>query len=190
MTEQLPSRRRAMSPLARSTNIAARMGRWSASHWKTAVFGWLGFIVLAVAVGMTVTMKQIKVEDANVGQSHKADQILKQGFPQADPQTELVVVQSATKTVDDPAFRATVADVARSVKGDPATKNFKSPLTSGHGDQISKDRRTVLVTWNMKGTSTVAQKKIDAIEARVAVSGARHPHLPVGERGLAPPGKE
>src|SRR4051812_47682565 len=103
-----------MSPLTRSNNLAARMGRWSASHWKTAVFGWLGFIVLAVAVGMTVTTKQIEVEDANVGQSHKADQILKKGFPQADPQTELVVVQSATRTVSDPAFRATVDDVVRS----------------------------------------------------------------------------
>src|SRR5436190_4856530 len=130
--KQLPSRRRAMSPLARSTNIAARMGRWSASHWKTAVFGWLAFVVAAIAVGMTVTTKQIDVADANVGQSHKADQILKSGFPQADPQTELVVVQSATKTVDSPAFRATVNDVVRSVKGDPATKNFKSPLTAGH----------------------------------------------------------
>src|SRR3954468_7178184 len=178
-----------MSPLASSTNIAARMGRWSASHWKTAVFGWLAFIVAAIAVGMTVTTKQIKVEDANVGQSHKADQILKQGFPQADPQTELVVVQSATKTVDDPAFRATVADVVRSVEGDPATKNFRSPLTAGHSDQISKDRRTVIVTWDMKGTSEVAQKKIDAIEARVAASGARHPGFFVGEAVSASSGK-
>ena len=22
-------------------NVAARMGRWSAAHWKTATFGWL-----------------------------------------------------------------------------------------------------------------------------------------------------
>ena len=34
-----------MSPLQRSNNIAARMGRWSAGHWKTAVFGWLVFVV-------------------------------------------------------------------------------------------------------------------------------------------------
>ena len=27
------------------TNIAGRMGRWSAGHWKTAVFGWLAFVV-------------------------------------------------------------------------------------------------------------------------------------------------
>ena len=35
-----------MSPLKKSNNIAARMGRWSASHWKTAVFGWLAFVVV------------------------------------------------------------------------------------------------------------------------------------------------
>jgi DNA-binding NarL/FixJ family response regulator len=32
-------------------NIAARAGRWSAAHWKTATFGWLGLVVLAVALG-------------------------------------------------------------------------------------------------------------------------------------------
>ena len=40
-----------MSPLKSSNNIAARMGRWSASHWKTAVFGWLAFVVAAVFIG-------------------------------------------------------------------------------------------------------------------------------------------
>src|SRR5262245_42734458 len=178
-----------MSPLKRSNNIAARMGRWSASHWKTAVFGWLAFVVAALAIGMQVGTKQLKQEDTNTGQSRKADQILKKGFPESDPQTEFVVVQSSTRTVADPAFRATVSDVVREVKGDPATKNFKSPLDPGHGDQISKDRRTVIVGWDMKGTSDEAQAKIDPIEARVAVAGARHPDFYVGEAGAASSGK-
>jgi uncharacterized membrane protein YdfJ with MMPL/SSD domain len=178
-----------MSPLKHSNNIAARIGRWSASHWKTAVFGWLGFVVLALALGMAVGTKQLKVEDANVGQAHKADEILKQGFPQSNPQTEFVVVQSAAKTVSDPAFRATIEDVVNAVDGDPATKNFKSPLTPGHADQISKDRRTAIVTWDMKGSTDQAQAKIDPIEARVAVSAARHPDFFVGEAGAASSGK-
>ncbi len=178
-----------MTPLKRSNNIAARMGLWSAGHWKTAVFGWLGFVVLALALGMTVGTKQLEVEDANTGGSGKAAKILKKGFPQSDAQTEFVVVQSATRTVDDPAFRATIDDVVRSVQGDPATKNFKSPLTPANGDQISKDRRTVLVTWDMKGKYEAATKKIDAIEARVAVSAARHPDFYVGEAGAISSGK-
>ena len=98
-------------------------------------------------------------------------------------------MQSATRTVDDPAFRATIDDVVRSVQGDQTTKNFKSPLNPANGDQISKDRRTVLVTWDMKGKYEAATKKIDAIEARVAVSAARHPGFYVGEAGAISSGK-
>ena len=59
-----------MSPLKRSNNIAARMGRWSASHWKTAVFGWLAFVIASLVVGMQVGTKQLSNDDANVGQAH------------------------------------------------------------------------------------------------------------------------
>ena len=40
--------------MARGThksNLAASMGRWSAAHWKAATFGWLAFVVVAIAVG-------------------------------------------------------------------------------------------------------------------------------------------
>ncbi len=83
-----------MSPLKHSNNIAARMGRWSASHWKTAVFGWLAFVVAALMLGAVVGTKTLDEADANVGQAHKADKILEKGFPQADPQTEIVFIQS------------------------------------------------------------------------------------------------
>jgi uncharacterized membrane protein YdfJ with MMPL/SSD domain len=178
-----------LSPLKRSNNIAARMGRWSASHWKTAVFGWLAFVVLALAIGQQVGTKNIKTEDANVGQSHKADQILKKAFPQKDPQTEIALVQSSTKTVDDPSFRSTVNDVVGSVQGNAAIKNLKSPLDPSNADQISKDRHSVMVQWDMKGKYDAAKKKIDAIEASVAAAGDRHPGFYVDEAGSVSSGK-
>ena len=46
----------------RSNNLAARMGRWSASHRKTATFGWLAFVVAAFAVGIAVPMQTIEQE--------------------------------------------------------------------------------------------------------------------------------
>src|ERR671937_2157231 len=178
-----------MSPSTRSSNLAARMGRWSASHWKTAVFGWLAFVVAALAIGNVVGTKNIDMNDANVGQSHKADQILNEGFPQADPQTEFVLVQSRTRTVADPAFRATVNDVLGAVKGNPAIKNLQSPLDPQDRDQVAKNRRTVIVTWNMKGEADVAKKKIDAIEASIAKVSDRHPSFYVGEAGSVSSGK-
>src|SRR5213595_2484629 len=178
-----------MSPLKRSNNIAARMGRWSASHWKTAVFGWLAFVVLAFAVSTQVTTKNIKDEDVNTGQSHKADQILKQGFPQTDPNTEFVVIQSKTVTVNAVAFRSTVDGVVAAVEHNPAIKNLKSPLDPSHGDQISEDRNTAMVVFDMKGKYDDATKKIDPIEASVAKVAAAHPGFYVGEAGAVSSGK-
>jgi uncharacterized membrane protein YdfJ with MMPL/SSD domain len=178
-----------MSPLKRSNNIAARMGRWSASHWKTAVFGWLAFVVAALFIGNVVGTKNIKEEDYNTGQSHRADQILREGFPQADPQTEIVLVQSSKLTVNAAAFRSTINDVLAAVDGNPAIKNLKSPLAAANGDLISDDRSTVMVTFDMKGKYDDAKTKIDPIEAAVAKVAAANPGFYVGEAGSVSSGK-
>jgi RND superfamily putative drug exporter len=179
-----------MSPLKRSNNLAARMGRWSASHWKTALFGWLAFLLVAFAVGTKVQTKQIDQQDANVGQAHKADTILKQsGFGQTDPQTELVLVQSRTLTAGAPAFRAVVRDVVHSIDGHPGIKNLRSPYAAGHADQISKDRHSVLVAWEMKGKEEAAKKRIDPLTAATKGVAQRHPSFYVGEAGSISSGK-
>src|SRR4051794_14780587 len=173
-----------MSPLQHSNHLAARMGRWSASHWKTAVFGWLAFVVIAFMAGGKIGMNTIDLQDANVGQAHRADNILKEsGFGQTDPQTEIVVIQSKTQTVDDPAFRAAVGDVARSVAPYGAVKNLRTPYQGGHADQISKDRHTAIVLWEMKGNADHAKTKIDAITATTDKVATRHPSLYIGEAG-------
>ena len=55
--------------MSRSThtnrNLAARMGRWSAAHWKTATFGWLAFVLVAFGLGGMVGTRNI---DQNSGQ--------------------------------------------------------------------------------------------------------------------------
>src|SRR3954449_597412 len=178
-----------MSPLKSSNNIAARMGRWSASHWKTAVFGWLAFVIAAVFIGGRVGRTNNQTEDANTGQSHKADQILKHGFPQVDPQTEFVLVQSSKLSVNAAEFRSTVNDVVGAVHGNPAIKNLQSPYASGNADQLSNDRSTAMVTFDVKGKYDDATKKIDPIEAAVAKVAADHPGFYVGEAGAISSGK-
>ena len=178
-----------MSPLKRSNNIAARMGRWSASHWKIAVFGWLVFAVAAFMIGSKVGTKNIKDADVNTGQSHRADQILKQGFPQSAPQTEFVLVQSSKLSVGAKVFRSTINEVVAAVDGNPSVKNLKSPLDPTHSDQISEDRSTAIVTFEMRGKYDNATKKIDAIEASVARVADRHPGFYVGEAGAVSSGK-
>ena len=42
------------------TNLAGRAGRWSASHWKTAAFGWIAFGVLTVVVSGAVGAREME----------------------------------------------------------------------------------------------------------------------------------
>ncbi len=184
-----------MSPLKQSNNIAARMGRWSASHWKTAVFGWLAFVVAALAIGGVVGTKNIDVQNANVGETHRADTILKDyGFGQSDPQTEIVVVQSKTLKVDSPAFRSAVNGVVHAVAPFRTSKgrtidNLRSPLDPAHSDQISADGHTALVEWDMKGTNKVATDNIDPLTAATAAVAKQHPGIYIGEAGSISSGK-
>ena len=178
-----------MSPLTKSNNLAARMGRWSASHWKTAVFGWLAFVVAALAIGQMVGTKQIDQNDSNVGQAHRADRILKDAGFQADPQTEIVVVQSKTLSAHAPAFRAVVNDVVNTVKPFSTIKNLRSPYEPGRADQISADGHTVMVEWDMKGDSDYATKHIGALTKATDSLAEAHPGFYVGEAGSISSGK-
>ena len=110
----------AMSPLKHSNNIAARMGRWSANHWKTAVFGWLAFVVASVYIGGAVGTKYLEDNDLAVGEAGTATKIIEAGFPEAaDEQGEIVLIQSKTLKADDPAFKAAIEDVAKTLDGVP-----------------------------------------------------------------------
>lgn len=45
--------------MTRKASIAARAGRWSAAHRKTAIFGWLAFVVVAFMIGGALGTKNI-----------------------------------------------------------------------------------------------------------------------------------
>jgi uncharacterized membrane protein YdfJ with MMPL/SSD domain len=172
--------------IQRAMNIAGRMGHWSATHWKTAVFGWLACVVLFFAFGnIGLGLKQIDINDAGVGQSHTADQILKKAFPERARQTEFVLVESSARAVDDPAFRATVNDVIGSVESSPAIKNLDSPYEPRNRDLISNDRHAAMVKWEMKGDADRAQANIDVLSAATDRVGTQHPGFFVGHAGVS-----
>jgi uncharacterized membrane protein YdfJ with MMPL/SSD domain len=178
-----------MSPLERSNNLAARMGRWSARHRKQAIFGWLAFVVVSIAIGAVVGTKQIDQNNSNVGEAHRADQMLLDAGFQVDPQTEFVLIQSKTQTISDPRFKAVVRDTIAAVE--PHHRVFtdlKSPL-AGHPDQISNDRHTALVEFTMKGTDDQAKKVIDPVLASTEAVQRSHPDFYVAQAGSISTGK-
>ncbi|MGH3013957.1 MAG: hypothetical protein ACRDNN_03305, partial [Gaiellaceae bacterium] len=103
-----------MSPFENSTNLTARLGRWSARHRKTAIFGWLAFVVAAVAVGATLGTQRLDPDTVGAGESQRAQEIIEAGAF-ADSADESVFVASESHTAADPEFRAVLADVVRAV---------------------------------------------------------------------------
>src|SRR3954449_10845972 len=123
----------------RSRNLAARMGRWSADHWKTATFGWLGLVLVAFALGSAAGVTSVDDNAPGPGESGRMDRILDAGFKQ--PAGESVLVQSRSLTADDPAFRAAVADVVAGVSKLAAVQHVRK-------GEISKDRHAALVEFD------------------------------------------
>jgi uncharacterized membrane protein YdfJ with MMPL/SSD domain len=165
-----------------STNIAARMARWSAHHRKIAIFGWLGCVIVIFAIGnFALGQKQIVFETSGPGESGRADKILYEDFKQ--PAGESVLVQSETLTASDPAFRATVQAVITGVSNLDAVAKVESPFDTENTGQISDDRKSVLVPMEIKGLSDDAVDKIDPVVARVAELQKAHPEFTIGSFG-------
>jgi uncharacterized membrane protein YdfJ with MMPL/SSD domain len=167
-----------------NANIAARAGRWSAAHWKTAVSAWIAFSVVAVALGAIAGTRMLKQADTAAGGTKKAEQILRDaGF--TNQAGESVLVQSKTKTISDAGFRAVVSDVARTVKAVPVTQRVHSPLAQANSGQIAADRRSALVQFEIRGDPDKSDKKVQPVLDAVDRVQQRHPGFTVAEFGLA-----
>ena len=118
-------------------NLAARMGRWSAAHWKTATFGWLAFVVVAFALGGMVGTKNIDPNAPGPGESGRMDRILDAGFKQ--PAGESVLIQSRSLRAGDPAFTAAIDDVVAGVS--QAGRRPERPLAARPATR-ARSRRT------------------------------------------------
>jgi uncharacterized membrane protein YdfJ with MMPL/SSD domain/pimeloyl-ACP methyl ester carboxylesterase len=164
-------------------NLAARTGRWSANHWKTATFGWLALVVVAFGIGGMVGTKNPNPTTAGPGESGRMDRILHAEFKR--PAAENILIQSRSATAGTPAFDAAVRDVVARVSREADVRNVRSPLAPGNGDQISSDRHSALVAFDIRGEFDKALDKVGPISEAVAAAQAAHPGFFIGEMGDA-----
>jgi uncharacterized membrane protein YdfJ with MMPL/SSD domain len=172
-----------MSRARQHSNLAARMGRWSAGHWKTATFGWLALVVVAFAVGGQVGTKQVDPNTAGPGESGRMDRILDAGFKL--PADESVLIQSRSLRAGAPAFDSAVADVVARVSKQAAVQNVRSPLEAANAGQIAKGGHAALVEFEIRGEKKNAGDKLGPVLKSVADAQRAHPGLFVGEFGGA-----
>jgi len=157
-------------------NLAARMGRWSAAHWKTATFGWLGLVVVAFAVGGQVGTKQIDPNAKGPGESGRMDKILDAGFKQ--PAGESILIQNRSLETGTPAFAAAVHDVVARLSKVAVVRNVQTA-------KIAADRHAVLIDFDISGDKDTAADRLDPVLASVDGASNAHPSFFVGEFGDA-----
>lgn len=161
------------------------MGAWSARHRKTAVFGWLLFVVLAAYLGGAHGSTKVTDAESMPGQVARAARILDDAGLKT-PAGESVLVQSAALTADDPAFRSVVDQVSAAVTGTGRTAGLRSPYDS---QAISADRHSALLQFTVDGDHQEAVKNVPAVLDAVAGVQAAHRDLIVEELGEASSGK-
>ena len=126
----------------KSTNLASRAARWSAGHRKTAIFGWLAFVVISVVIAGAVGQQTIADEDYGNGESKAADQaIAAADFREAAEEQVLVQGKGSVK-IGDPAFTAAVEDTVARLEATKGVDKIESPLAKGNEGQLSEDGRS------------------------------------------------
>jgi RND superfamily putative drug exporter len=164
-------------------NLTARAASWSARHRRTAILGWMAFVVAAVVLGSAVGTKHISTNNEGNGDSGRADRIINAKFPQYAG--EQVLIQSKKLTVRDPAFQAAVRDVVRRVSATRTVQDLRSPLLAANRGEISRDGHSALVSFQIAGDQSHADDQVGASLAATAAAQRAHPGLRIEQAGDA-----
>ncbi len=165
-------------------NFAARMGRWSAQHRKKAIFGWLAFVIISLVVGSAVGVREPADDVTYVGDSGKAHELVDAHNPTQN--VESVILQAPKgASAQDASVRAAVDDTIAAISTSKAAYDIESPYAKGNESQVSKDGRSVLVNFKLRGDETAAEEAVGPILAATDRVAASNQGVYVGEFGSA-----
>ncbi|SFE04999.1 MMPL family transporter [Blastococcus tunisiensis] len=165
--------------MTRPSNLAARTGSGSARHRKTAVFGWLAFVALAVLAGQLVPQGELTGSEQLLGAPAQAQRILDENGWE-EPASEMVLVQR-TDDVGDATATAALTDLVAVLEDTPEVANVASPLDGA--PLVSADGRSALVTFDIRGSPDTAGDRIGPIQVAVATVADRHDDVRVEQFG-------
>ncbi|MEU8904788.1 MMPL family transporter [Streptomyces mirabilis] len=167
----------------RVRGIAARAGGWSARHRWAAVGIWVLFVVLAMGLGSAAGRVDVKESDQLKGETHTAAKIIEDSGIKA-PAGESVLIQGKDANVKatDADFRAAVTAVVKAVEGTGKVTDVTSPYDT---KTISRDGRSALVQFDMRGDADTAGDRVEPVLNAVKGVQKDHAGLRIEEIGGA-----
>jgi uncharacterized membrane protein YdfJ with MMPL/SSD domain len=165
--------------------IAARAGRWSAHHRGKAIGGWLAFIAIALVIAGGTGTKKLSTTETLDGQAAAASRTLdRAGFDR--PAAEQVLVQSRTgRSVLGPDGRAAIHDVIVALRSTGRVLDVRSPLVAGNEQQVTREGRSAIVMFNVRGEASTAEKRVQPVLEAVRRVARSHGQLRIEEFGAA-----
>ncbi|MFF9622941.1 MMPL family transporter [Streptomyces griseosporeus] len=160
------------SSQARVRGLAARAGGWSARHRWAAVGIWVLFVVLAMGLGSAAGRVDVKDSDQLKGETHTAAKIIEDaGIEEPASETVLIQAKGTGLKATDGEFRQAVGDVVQAVRKTGAVTDVTSPYDTG---TVSRDGRSALVQFDMRGASDTAGERVEPVLDAVAAVQKEH----------------
>jgi RND superfamily putative drug exporter len=163
--------------------LAARAGGWSARHRWAAVGIWVLFVVLAMGLGSAAGRVDVKDSDQLKGETHTAAKIIEDaGIDELASETVLIQAKDAGGKATDADFKAAVTAVVKAVEGTGKVTDVTSPYDT---NTISKDGRSALVQFDMRGEADTAGDRVEPVLKAVEGVQKEHGSLRIEEIGGA-----
>jgi RND superfamily putative drug exporter len=158
-----------------------------------AIGGWLLFVVIATVLGGMLGTKQLSDAQVSVGEDARAQQAIAAAhLPR--PASESVLLTRTPRAgqpalAEDPAVRSAVADLVHRLSATGQARGIAAPFATGsaaaRSDLVSRDGRSVLVTFDVVGAKDKAADHVAALLAATAATQHAHPGLTIAEAGDA-----
>ncbi len=138
----------------------ARMGRWAHGHRKLVILTWA---VLAIGLGVFAPRLEHALSGAmwevNGSESLAARDVIDEQFGGLSSQSAVVVIQSQSTPIDDPAFQQTIADVNALIGTE---EGFGQPMPP----QPGMDGQTVMIQAGANVDPTEAVRAAERLGRR------------------------
>jgi len=143
-----------------------RLGHYMATHFKVVLAGWL---VVAVALGFFAPRVESALSGAgwetSGSQSVAARQLIDKNFHGLSSYGLMTVLYSPTTTASDPAYRAVIGRVERTLRGDAAVSAVVAPAA---GVSISRDGHTAVVQAGAARNANAMVQAADRLKGPLA----------------------
>jgi len=141
-----------------------RLARFSVRRPWTVVGGWAAVLVLSlISASMIGDVLSTSAENFVATDSSRGNDLLEQRLLGVIPGQETIVVQSADRTVDDPAYRTFISSLTEDVRA--LTDDVASAVSVIDSDTIpvSADGRTTLIAVTLKDEVLKADQHIEPL---------------------------